>query len=162
MMLLRVCALQTETVLTSTAGVLISSHSPHSQHGSVFVTTTGGGVGWSSHSPHSQHGSVLVTMTGGGIDIDTPSSHPGHGPASAATLDKEQSKANDATVKNDILKEWRRETRYAGQIEVVHLQRCTGCAREVTWSLELRRSGLHISKPEDVNIIGLGGCISRM
>lgn len=79
MMLVWLVASQTDTVLTKTSGVEVSSHSPHSQHGSVFVTMTGGGVGVSSHSPHSQHGSVLVIMTGGGIDM--PSSHSGQGSA---------------------------------------------------------------------------------
>lgn len=52
MMLLRLEALQTETVLVRMAGVVGSSHSPHSQQGSVLVTMTAGGIVMSSHSGH--------------------------------------------------------------------------------------------------------------
>ena len=93
---------QTEIVLVKTAGVVgISSHSPHSQHGSVLVMTVGGGVGvMSSHSPHSQHGSVVVTTSGGGMDI---ASHSGHGSAITTTLGIRIKDTQSRTVKKDII-----------------------------------------------------------
>jgi len=48
----------------------------------MVLVNTAGVEGISSHSPHSQQGSVFVMMTGGGMDI---ASHSGHGSAYAAT-----------------------------------------------------------------------------
>ena len=80
MLLCGVVAAQTETVLMKTAGVV---------------------MGISSHSPHSQQGSVVVMMTGAGISM--PSSHSTHGAAVAATCDRKQKSASHAAVGKDIL-----------------------------------------------------------